>query len=728
MTELLKKRVEDFRFLVGRARYVDDYNPDNVAYVAVLRSPYAHASIKNIDLEDARNSPDFLDAITGLDLVNAEGTGPLYEAPGQRPTQRYHLPIDKVRYVGEPVAAILVKRKYAVEDILEKVKVEYARLKVVSSIEESKANSSLIYDGWHDNVARRLSFVKGNYATARSSSKYVANARLGIKRQAGAAIEPRSVVASFDRDSDTYNVYSSVQSAHALRAALANELRKPEEAIRVRVDDVGGGFGTKTATSYPAVLICCILAKRNGLTTKWTSTRTEDLLETGQGRDQFCDIELAADSNAKIVGLRAHVEIDVGVSGGLINSIEHTLNLMPCVYKIPNFDLSGICYVTNKTPTGPVRGNGRPESCFFIERAVDILSDQIQMDPIEFRRRNLLEAKDLPYETGTGLIYDSGNFPLLLAKVIDASDYEALKGWRASVNHQESSEKIAGIGVSMEVEDTGSRFSETAKIVASEDGLLTIFTGSSPHGQGQETMLARLCSEELRIPMNEIRVVWGDTRSIPSGLGTFGSRSVVTGGSAVIEASRRLRSEIIERVANRENLSPEQIKFESGKIVSTNQVTGRSKEIMSLAEPVQQEGKIEAFYEFKLESFPVSSCAHLCAMLLDKETGKIEITKYVVVDDCGRVINEFIVDGQIHGGVAHGIGGAVYEQLVHDDEAQPLSTTFLDYTIPTALEVPEIEILHIETLSPLTPNGAKGVGESGTIAAYPAVFNALNDA
>ncbi len=349
--------------------------------------------------------------------------------------------------MGEAVAAFVVKSRYAVEDILELVNVEYEPLPPVLSIDEARRNEAKVYGDWDDNIAFRHSVRKGDAGRAIANSKHVIRAKIGIKRQVAAAIEPRSVVAYYDKGQDVYTLSVTTQSPHRTRDNIASELQIPPSKVHVIVKDMGGGFGAKGAQSYPEPVLACILSKKTGIAIKWTSTRTEDLLETVAGRDIFCNIELACDENGKFTAVRARNESDAGVSGTMSIQLNNSMNLIPGVYKIPNLELEGETYVTNKAPVGPLRGAGRPEGCFFIERAIDILAKKISMDPAELRSRNLIQPDEMPYETGTGHVYDSGDFPLLLEKLLDNSDYEGLKLWRDRINSTPNIDVVAGVGL-----------------------------------------------------------------------------------------------------------------------------------------------------------------------------------------------------------------------------------------------------------------------------------------
>ena len=706
--------------MTGSSQFTDDNKPKELCFLGFVRSPYAHALIRGTDFTKATRNEKFVSAISGEDIRNI--TSPIFSAQGQRATGRMYLALDKTVFVGEPVVAFLSKDRYALEDIAEEIEVEYEPLPPVDSVRQAKASKNKVYAQWSDNVAASFAIRKGDPEAAMKSSSYSAEVSLGIKRQAGVPMEPRCVIASYESENGRFHVLASVQSAHRLRNYLSTELGLPPERFHVLTKDVGGGFGTKGVQSYPEAGIACIFAKKTGLYVKWSSTRTEDLLETSPGRDEFAKVEIFCDSNARMTALKARVEGDVGVFGSLNVSMNNTLKLMPGVYKIPNLDLKGTCYVTNKTAVGPVRGAGRPEGCFFIERIVDLMARKLSLDPVEFRKRNLIQPGDIPFENGTGYTYDSGNFPLLLDKLVSACDYEGLKKLKSEKRGKEQ-KKLFGVGLALSIDDTGVHRVETAKIAVSTEGAIVLFTGSSPHGQGLETTLAQICSEELDLPIERIKVAWGDTDKLSEGFGTYGSRSTAIGGSAVIEACNLLKAEMLHKASEILGIESTGVKFAGGNFVSATQEV-----LLNFEEFIRKNGALEVSSRFELKSFPFAGGAHLCALSVDVETGKIEIEKYVVVDDCGKIINSTIVDGQIHGAVLHGIGGTLLEELVYDEEGQPLSTNLMSYLIPTASDSVRPEIFHVEFPSPLTLNGAKGVGETATIGAYPAIFNALDDA
>lgn len=789
-------RVEDPRLLTGRGRYVDDLNLDGQVFMGIVKSPFAHAKIVSIDFSKIRSSPDFVDCLTGEDLLKA-GVAPvtLNPWPQQRRAARYHLAVGKVRFVGEPVAAILVRNKSSVEDLVEQVEVEYEQLPAVITIEDSKQRKQLVYDDWNDNVSQETSEESGDTEKAIASAVYVVNVKEGIRRQQAAPIEPHAVLVSYDKERDGFEVRSTVQSVHGHQNVLANELKIPRQKFHVKVWDVGGGFGSKGGPSYPWPVLACLFAKRTGLPVKWTATRTEEFQEAAAGRDEYCGLTLACNKDGKMIALKGTIECDVGVSGTQAHMPSLTMWTMSGAYDIPNVDLKVRAYVTNKMPIGPVRGAGAPEGCYFIERAVEIMAKKVGKDPIEFRKLNM--TKESKKKT------DEKEECQLLDLLAEDAKYDDLLQWRSRLNsafRDSRSKLVGGIGISVrgseesddydEEEEEGAKWSpggssqsswqnspssqsggsssaggwsgsgssssstwqgnsssggsssqggesgsgafsfttESAKVVLQKNGDVIVYTGSSPHGQGEETTFAQLASQELETPIEKIRVVWGDTGLIPFGVGTFGSRSAAIGGSAVVEASRKLKSKLLERAA--EALAADQISLQLNPGFIIVDTSRPSESQLTVQEVFERLGTTEltADSKFTAKAMSYSSGAHLCAVTLDVETGKVKVSKYVVVEDCGRMINRLVVEGQIHGGVIHGIGGSLLEELAYDSDGNLLEVTFGDYSIPSSMDSPDVEVYHKTTPSTATLDGVKGVGESGTIGSYAAVMNALNDA
>ena len=797
-------RVEDRRLLTGKGRYVDDLKLAGQAYMGFVRSPYAHAKIIGIDFTDASSSPDFIASLTGEDLLK-EGMQPITQNPwpSQKKVKRYHLAVGRARFSGEPVAAILARTRNSVEDLIERVRVEYEPLPVVTTIEESKNSKAIIYEDLGDNLSQTSEVKKGDAEKAIESAAHVIHSKEGIARQVAAPIEPHAVLVAYDPSKEEYDVCATVQTAHGAQDKLSKELKIPKEKIHVRVMDVGGGFGSKGAQSYPEAPVACIFAKRTGLPVKWTATRTEEFLQAAAGRDEYCDITLACDENGRMVAVRATVECDSGVAGTQAHMPSITLESMLGPYGIPNRDLTVSAYITNKMPSGPVRGAGVPEGTYFIERAVDALAKKAGLDPVEFRRRNVRGGR-----ATKGAAPEKENYVALLDNLVESSRYEELLRWRSEMaskfREQGASHSglVGGLGISITgsddseeeeeedwsggggagggtgswqpgtgsggnwpgqqnsgsprpeagaggpgaagsgqnqgaapgqtnwprpKEETLSFMSETARVTVNRNGAVTVYTGSSPHGQGEETTFAQLASEELGVPLGAVHVVWGDTALIPRGVGTFGSRSAATGGSAVVDATRKLKSQLLAKASEVLAAQGHSVEIRGGAFVDSSNPEVVLGTFGDLLERMHVDD-VSAGTVFTLKESSYSSGVQLCALTLDVELGKIKIVRYVVVEDCGTMINKTIVEGQLHGGVLHGIGGALFEKLAYDEEGNLLTTTFMDYNIPEAPGSPDVEVFHRVTPSTATLDGVKGVGESGTNAAYAAVMNAVNDA
>ncbi len=743
-------RTEDIRLITGRGHFVEDLNSKNVAFMALDHSPFAHARIKKIDLSRVRSSTAFIAALTGEDLVK-EGITGLSQGfiPPRRPWKRLHLALGEVTFVGEPVVAILARDRGSAEDLVEEVDIDYEGLPVVSTLEEAKQGKVLVYSGWKNNLSQTGGRKKGDVDKAISSAAHVINVKEGIRRQNAAPIETHAVVASYDKVRDEFEVFATVQSVHQLLDILSSELRTPREKFHIKVMDMGGGFGTKGGPEYPWTLLACLFAKKTGLTVKFVATRSEEFLESSPGRDEYCDLTLACDRHGKMVALKASIDCDIGVPGGSAFMPAATVGAMPGPYEIQNLDLKVQSYVTNKMPIGPVRGAGMPEGNYFMERAIDKMAKKIVLDPIELRRRNVVSPRSATSE----------DYQNLLDLLVKSADYDKIRGWRDDFNsrHRDESNKrtrVAGVGISLsggEVNFSIRNFlggfslrgiiaiirfmprlrtfsSETAKITVNKRGEVLVYTGSSPHGQGHETAFAQLASEELGVPFEEVKVAWGDTALIPRGVGTFGSRSASAGGSAVVDASRKLKFVILTKASKILGIDRTSLDVRNGSIVEANRQP--EKVLMGLGELVEKLGmsEVSADSNFAAKStMSHSSGVHLCALSLDAETGLARVEKYVIAEDCGRIINKAIVEGQLHGGVINGIGGALFEKLVYGNDGNLLTTSFLDYSIPNSTDSPNIEIFHKVTPSEGL-NQTKGVGESGTIASYAAVMNALNDA
>jgi carbon-monoxide dehydrogenase large subunit len=717
-----------------------------MAYMGVVRSAVAHAQLKNISFPSANSGKNqFVAFLSGSEVTEHSGPIPgLMSPPGMKRHDVYALAIGKARYVGEPIAAFVCERRYSVEDAAESIDVEYETLQPVSRVESALTEkSSLLYEEWGDNVCYEQRILKGDVVSAFSKADVIIRERLQIQRQHGCTMEPRGVVATYDKSSQKFTVWSSTQIPHLLRKLLSEALRIPETSMRVIAPDVGGGFGSKGGVLYREEVLACLLAARTGRPIKWVANRSEEFLASVHSREQTHDLELAIDKNGVILGFKDRILADIGAfyTSNLGPPIL-TLVSLPGPYRITACDLSLRCVVTNKPPTGGYRGYGMPQAFFAIERALDIASREKGLDPVKIRERNLLTEDEFPFKTVTNQTLDSGDYRSALRIGLRAIGYES---FRNQQRQQRAKGTYLGIGMSFGIEGTGNDLSlfgapakftgESAIVRVNSSGHVNILTGLSPHGQGAETTLTQLCAEILEIPMKEISVIHGDTATCPHGQGTWGSRSAVVGGMAVIMAAQQLKEKGRTLTAQLYSRDIQNIQYRDGRFF----VRGRPHESVSIFDlarnsssirKLNQEGQagFEALSTYSPSMLTYPYGVHIVTVRVEPDNGLVEILKYLVVEDCGRIINPTIVEGQIQGGVAQGIGSALYESLIYDDEAQPLATSFMNYLLPTSLEVSNIMIKHMETRSPNNPFGIKGMGEGGAIPSPPAIANAVEDA
>lgn len=731
------KRKEDIRFITGRGRYVDDFNPPNTVYMGVLRSPYAHAKINNIHFNKEKIKP--LSILTG----NNSPLKPLpvfINIPGMKPYSPQALASGKARYVGEPVAAIVVDSRSDVEDALEGIQLEYEPLEAVVDAETAlQTGSPLLYDEWGTNLIVKRTASRGDVDRAFREAEATVKGRFKIGRQTAIPIENRAVIASFDPYSERLTIWCTSQQPHRTRDTVAEAFNLPLEKVRIIAPDVGGGFGVKFGV-YPEYLLATYFTLLLKRPVKWVEDRREHLMSAIHGREQTHYFEMAAGRDGRITGFKDHVVADVG-SPSIISMSPpaKTLQLITGCYKLENFKVDVDFVATNKAPFGPVRGNGRPEAILVVEHALDLVAQELKMDPVEVRMRNFVSPRDMPYDSGTGLRYDSGDFAAVLKKACELIDYNGL---RKQQEAQHGKGRSIGIGAVCYVEDTGfgpSKTSgrpgyETAFIRVERTGAVNLYTGASPHGQGLETTLAQICAEELTIHPEDVNVVFGDTERVPYGIGTFGSRSAVVAGSAALLAARKAKEKMLAIASHVLDASPESMILGGGVFMSGGE--GRSISFRDVAKaaydaaglPPRLEAGLQASSYFDPPALTFSCGAHVAVVEVDSETGNVKVLKYVVVDDCGKVLNPVVVHGQIEGGVAKGIGGALLEQLKYDENDQLLTSTLMDYLIASSMDVPELEIDRLETPSESNPLGVKGVGEGGTIGAVAAVVSAVQDA
>jgi carbon-monoxide dehydrogenase large subunit len=745
------KRREDPRLITGRAVYTDDVKLPNLAYVAFVRSPHAHARIVRIDASRARTAPGVIAVVTGRDLAGKVGNIPTaWLIPNADLKTPAHPPlaIDTVRHVGDAVAAVVAESRAAAADAVALVEVEYQVLPAVVDQEKAtQPGAPQLHLDVPNNIAFRWRVTGGDIEAAFRSAEVTVRQRLRNQRLIPTAMETRQVVAEYNPATGELVVTMTSQNPHIHRNILSGILGVPEHRLRVIAPEVGGGFGSKIHC-YPEEAVVSYLAMTLGRPMKWSEDRRENYAATIHGRDHIVDLELAAKRDGTILGLRGRCYANLGAylstAAPGIPTILHGLMMTGC-YDIPALDYEVVGVLTNTTPVDAYRGAGRPEATYAIERMVDILAAELGMDPAEIRRRNFIPPSRFPATVASGLTYDSGNYAATLDRALQIVDYQKFRAEQAEARRQG---RLLGIGLSTYVEICGLGPSAVAGAVGFQGGLwesavvrvhpsgkATVFTGTSPHGQGEETTFAQIVAEELGIPLDDVEVVHGDTARIPMGWGTYGSRTTAVGGTAMTLAARKVKEKARMIAAHLLEVSPEDIVFENGRF-AVKGVPERSKTFQEIALaanlawnlPKGMEPGLEEAAFFDPSNFVYPFGAHVAIVEIDPGTGAVKLLRYVAVDDCGRVINPKIVDGQVHGGVAQGVAQALWEAAVYDENGQLVTGSLMDYAIPTATVLPMIETDRTETPSPVNPLGLKGVGETGTIAATPAVVNAVVDA
>ncbi len=732
------KRKEDPRLITGSSTYVDDLRPPRTAHMAVLRSIYAHARIVRVDLSAALAHPGVIAAYDGAAFRTLCGPLPGREGeaiPGMSgfvPPTIWPVAAERVRYVGEPVAIVVAADRYIARDALDRITVEYAPLPAVVDAEAALApDAPQLYDEAPGNVAFIWRHTHGDAAAAFAVAPVVVAQRMVNQRIAAVPMEPRAILAQPDPLNGGLIVTTSTQNPHGVRKQLAALTHLPETLIRVIAPEVGGGFGVKSGV-YPEDAMIAVLALHLRRPIKWTETRGESLGTTQHGRGQVAEVSVAAHADGEITALRLRVLANLGgFPRGLFVPIL-TGRMMNGVYRYANIELEITGVYTNTMATGAYRGAGRPEAAYYIERIMDLLARELDMSPIEIRRRNFIPPDAFPYATATGLTYDSGDYDTALTRVLAFAGYDALRDEQARLR---AAGRYLGIGLVTATEISGGGPFESADVRVEPSGAVTVSTGISPHGQGEETTFAQIVADELGVAMADIIVVHGDTARTPPGIGTFGSRGLVVGGSALVRALESVKEKARRIAAHLLEAAPEDIQFRDGRfgVAGAADRSVTLKEIAAAAYggqrlPTDISSGLESveFFRPELSAFPFS--ADICVVEVDAETGIVTLRNYFTVDDCGRVMSPMLVEGQIHGGLAQGIAQALWEEVVYDASGQLVTGSLMDYAVPTARAFPRFATTHTETLTAFNPLGAKGIGELATVSAPPAVVNAVLDA
>ncbi len=728
------KRREDHRLLVGAGRYVDDLRPAGCAHVALLRSPHAHARIARLDVERAHRAPGVLAVVTGAELAHLAPLPVNRVIPDMRIPPHPILADGQVHAAGVPVAAVAAETIYAARDALDLIDVVYEALPAVPGPEGAvAAGAPVLYPQIEKNRCFTRVLREGDAARAMAGAARVVSVRVAQQLLSAVAMEPRSVLAAYDAFTEDLTLWVSCQAPFRIRAEVARILEMPEARVRVIAPDVGGGFGVKTGPYREEVLLAW-LARKLARPVKWIATRGEDQITTNHSRGSVCEGELAVGADGRITALRARITAPLGAS--LMNAAGGSpwnhARLLPGCYVVPACDITVTGALTTTAPVSAYRGAGRPEACFVIERLMDTAARALGLDPAEVRRRNFIAADRFPFKTATGQVYDSGDYPLALERALAAADYDGLRREQAA---RRVRGEIVGIGLASYVEPCALGW-ESGSVKVERTGKVTAITGSSAHGQGHETTFAQIVADHLGVTPDDVQVVHGDTRSGPEGFGTFGSRSVALGGSAlqrvaveVREKGRRIAARLLEAAA------ADVVGVAGGFHVAgvpQRQVTWREVAATAYAGghalPPGDTPGLEASVYFQPDTEVWTFGAIVCALRIERETGRIIIERLIWVDDAGTVINPLLAEGQLHGSLAQGLGQALQEAIVYDGEGQLVTGTLMEYAIPRADEVPDVLIEKTCTPSPRNPLGAKGVGEAGCIGAPPAVVNAAVDA
>ena len=722
------RRREDPRLVTGTGRYVDDIQPEKCLHVAFVRSTLAHAAIRTIDVQAAAAAPGVVAVLTAADLGLPARVGfPMVPAALARPP----LAVGHVRFVGEPVALVVADSPGEAVDAVQLVGLDLEPLDVAVDAEAARhAASVLLFPAHGSNVA--------NHIASRADADVLARAEVTIRgrfvnqRLAPVPMEPEAMLVV--PEAGRLLVWATSQTPFGLRAALASSLAMAPDEIRVVVGDMGGGFGAK-AGARPELIVIAAAARKLGRPLKWIETRSENMVGMTHGRGQVQKVELGATRDGRLVGLRARVVADIGAYPGIGMLLPFLTGQMASgVYAIPAIDYEADCVVTNTTPLGAYRGAGRPEAAAMVERAMDMLAVELGIDPADLRRRNLIAPDRFPHTTAGGATYDSGQYERALDKLLEISAYRELRAEQA--RRREGGDRLQlGIGLSVYVEVTAVGIGpEWGAVRIETDGTATVRCGTTSFGQGHETSLAQIAAEQLGLPLESVVVIQSDTDAVERGSGTVGSRSMQHGGSAVHQAARTVRDKARDLASHLLEASPEDIVFVGGAVG----VAGVPERAISWAElaaaasdrkrlPEGMEPGLAADADFAGDgSYPFG--AHCAVVEVDTEIGDARLIRFFAVDDCGRIINPLLAEGQVHGGIAQGIGQAMLEEVIFDDHGTPRTASMVDYLIPSIGEVPEVVTATTETPSPNNPLGAKGIGESGTIGSTPAIQNAVVDA
>ena len=736
------RRVEDPRVLLGQTQYVDDLALPDCVVLAFTRSPYAHARITHLDTSAAQAHPGVLAVLTGADIAGSIKPLRVEFDTSKNPTYKSSnwlvLAQAKVRLVGDLVAAVVATDRYIAEDAAALIEVDYEPLDAVWDPEQAlQPNAPLVHEEWQDNLMETGAATIGEVDGVFQAAECIVSERFTTGRHMALPLETRGCVAQYEAATDSLTVWSSTQVPHVLRSSLASLLDLPEQQLRVIAPDVGGGFGLK-ASAFPEEVLTAFVARRLGRPVKWIEDRREHLSASLHAKHQIVDAELALTQGGTILGFRGHFLSDAGGYSTYPWSssfeVTHAAFSIPGPYKISAFQVETKAVATNKAPIGAYRGVGLPIAILTMERLIDMAAEQLGIDPAELRLQNMIRNEEHPYTTITGSEIESGSHREALQKALDMFGYQ---DFRAQQEQAREAGRYIGVGIGSYVEGTapGTEVMQSSGLAVGgdegvdirveTDGAVTVLTGTASHGQGHQTTLAQMTADELGVPLASITIVQGDTALVPDGWGTWGSRSAVVSGGAIAIAAKQLRGDIFQAASRLSEIPPEDLDLIDGNILR-RQDGSQVVTLTELAQGLPVQLQTTARYEPPAATH--SNATHVASVEVDTETGQVKLLRYIVVEDCGTMLNPLIVEGQIQGGVAQGIGMALYEHAIYDENGQFLTGTLLDYLIPTAADVPEVEIAHLESPSPYVPSGIKGMGEGGAIGPPAAIANAVADA
>ena len=746
-------RREDPRLLTGAGNYVADIKRHGMVHIAFRRSDHAHALIKNIDTSAARAVPGVVAIYTGADIARL--ANPYQATSRMKNYQATYIPpiaTEKVRYVGEAVVAVVAESRYVAEDALAHIVIDYEPLAVLVDPEESlKPGAPKLHDDLASNILAEREFSRGEVEDAFANAAETAGGRFHFTRTTPVTIEARASVAEYDRGARALTLHCTTQIPGIVRDKLSEVFDLPGPRIRVIAPDVGGGFGGKTSL-YSEEIVVCAVARDLCKPVKWVSDRMEDLMTTGNAFDEIVDAEIAVAEDGTILGVKADVIGDIGAYSiypwtAVIEPVQ-VVSFLPGPYRIENYSARVRAVATNKTLTGAYRGVGRPISVFVMDRLLDMVARKIGMDPAEIRSRNLVNDDEFPYKAASGLVWDKSAFQACLREAADGIGYEELRREQTAAR---ADGRWVGIGVASYAELTGvgSRIAvapgmpintgtETCTIAIDSTGSVTASFGIASQGQGMETTLAQVVAEELGVKVDDVDIVLGDTSAVSHGTGTYASRGAVFGGGAGILAAKAVREKIVRVAGHLLEAADEDIETGNGNVWVKG--TDKSMSVRDLARALYSDmGRVPKEMRDEIDNLEATkvydpffgtttSACHMCLIEIDPETYKVSIRRYIVVEDCGRVINPLIADGQAHGGVAQGIGVALMEEVIHDANGQVLTASLVDYVVPSAVEVPSMDVVHVDAELPNTIGGFRGLGEGGTIGAPACIANAISDA